>query len=444
MSEFYYAAACQTAFECPADRSSIDEHTRRMCTIAEQTIVGYEPFFDVRLLAFPEFAHAAPIYDSIDKLRDRLAVPIPNEHTERYTRLARQYGCYIQTGTFLEVDSAYPDAVFNTTLLIGPQGILSKYRKVNPWIPWELHASPHDIEGYSEDLFPVVETELGRLGVAICYDWLFPTPGAQHRPWTGGRCSTGHAPPRTRSTWWQRTRGRAWPPIRLSAGPAAAWWSITTAGSSPRPIRDRARRSWLHRWTSGPCGASAGVAAAMTCARTCAARRTATWPRGGWNPRVLWPPALPGQLSSSASGRRRQAWIEQSLLMALLPEIPAGVTDSPARLTPAVLQAAEWLGLYRAELARVLNLQCADIGRLGAAREQLVPGSRSWQQAVLFIRLYRALLAIMEADEAAMFHWLRAENRQLQGVPLLLLVDEGRLAEVLDHLLSLTGAAACQ
>ena len=174
MSELYYAAACQTAFDCPADRSSIEERTRRMCTIAEQTIVGYEPFFDVRLLAFPEFAHAAPIYDSIDKLRDRLAVPIPNEHTGRYTRLARQYGCYIQTGTFLEVDSAYPDAVFNTTLLIGPDGILSKYRKVNPWIPWELHASPHDIAGYSEDLFPVVDTELGKLGVAICYDWLFP------------------------------------------------------------------------------------------------------------------------------------------------------------------------------------------------------------------------------------------------------------------------------
>jgi predicted amidohydrolase len=64
--------------------------------------------------------------------------------------------------------------VFNTTLLIGPDGVLSRYRKVNPWIPWELHASPHDLEGYEDDPFPVVETELGKLGVAICYDWLFP------------------------------------------------------------------------------------------------------------------------------------------------------------------------------------------------------------------------------------------------------------------------------
>ncbi|MCZ6543285.1 MAG: nitrilase [Planctomycetota bacterium] len=174
MPQLYYAAACQTAFDCPANRSEIGQRTARMCEIAEQTILGYEPFFDVRLLAFPEFAHAAPIYDSVAKLRDRLAVPVPNEYTDRYAALAKKHGCYIQTGTFLEVDDAHQDVIFNTTVLIGPGGILSKYRKVNPWIPWELHASPHDISDYPLDPFPVVETELGRLGVAICYDWLFP------------------------------------------------------------------------------------------------------------------------------------------------------------------------------------------------------------------------------------------------------------------------------
>jgi predicted amidohydrolase len=45
---------------------------------------------------------------------------------------------------------------------------------VNPWLPWELHTSPHDLPGYHEPLFPVADTELGRLGAAICYDWLFP------------------------------------------------------------------------------------------------------------------------------------------------------------------------------------------------------------------------------------------------------------------------------
>lgn len=170
----YAAAACQTDFPCPTERSEIAQRTARMCQLAEQAIVGYEPFQDVRLLVFPEFAHAAPVYDSVAKLRRHLAVPVPNEHTERYATLCRKYGCYIQTGSFLEADPAYPEVVFNTTALIGPQGVLSKYRKVNPWLPWELHASPHDLPEYPDDPFPVVDTEIGRLGVAICYDWLFP------------------------------------------------------------------------------------------------------------------------------------------------------------------------------------------------------------------------------------------------------------------------------
>ncbi len=64
--------------------------------------------------------------------------------------------------------------MFNTTCLIGPEGLLYKYRKVNPWIPYEVHASPHDLAGYDEPLFPVADTPIGRIGCAICYDWLFP------------------------------------------------------------------------------------------------------------------------------------------------------------------------------------------------------------------------------------------------------------------------------
>lgn len=170
----YYAAACQTDFPAPADRSEIASRTKRMCEIVEQTILGYEPFHDVRLLAFPEFAHAVPIYQTVSELKSKLAVPVPNEHTDAYARLAKKYGCWIQTGTFIENDPDYPGFLFNTTALIGPGGLLSKYRKVNPWIPWEVHASPHDVPDYKENPFPVTETEIGRIGAAICYDWLFP------------------------------------------------------------------------------------------------------------------------------------------------------------------------------------------------------------------------------------------------------------------------------
>jgi len=170
----YAVAACQTDFSCPRDRGEIASRVDRMLQMVDMAVVGYEPFYPVRLVVFPEFAHAAPIYATAAELREKLAVPLPCEHTERYVAKAKQWGVYIQTGTFLETDARWPGVVFNTPCLGGPAGILSKYRKVNPWIPWEVHASPHDIEGYDAELFPVVDTEIGKLGCAICYDWIFP------------------------------------------------------------------------------------------------------------------------------------------------------------------------------------------------------------------------------------------------------------------------------
>jgi predicted amidohydrolase len=170
----YLAAACQTDFANPQHRSEIPARVNRMLAMIDQAVVGYAPFGDVRLMVFPEFAHAAPIYETVGELLDKLAVPVPNEHTDRYHRKAKERNVYIQTGSFIEADPKYPGRAFNTTCLIGPDGVLYKYRKVNPWIPWEVHASPHDVPGYAEPLFPVADTEIGNLGCAICYDWLFP------------------------------------------------------------------------------------------------------------------------------------------------------------------------------------------------------------------------------------------------------------------------------
>ena len=170
----YAAAACQTDFPNPADRSGIRPHVDRMLQMVDMAVEGYAPFLPVKLLVFPEFAHAAPVYHSAKDLLAKLAVPIPNEHTERYVAKAAELGVWIQTGTFLESDERWPGVVFNTTCLVGPDGLLAKYRKANPWIPWEVHASPHDLPGYDEEPFPVVETPIGKLGAAICYDWLFP------------------------------------------------------------------------------------------------------------------------------------------------------------------------------------------------------------------------------------------------------------------------------
>jgi predicted amidohydrolase len=170
----YGAAACQTDLPNPMDRGQMAVNTDRMLAMIDAAVAGSAPFLPVRLIVFPEFAHAAPVYPTVAQLLEHLAVPIPNEHTHRLERKAREHGVYIQSGSMIERDPRWPGVVFNTTCLIGPEGILYRYRKVNPWIPYEVHASPHDLAGYDAPLFPVAETPIGRLGCAICYDWVFP------------------------------------------------------------------------------------------------------------------------------------------------------------------------------------------------------------------------------------------------------------------------------
>jgi predicted amidohydrolase len=170
----YSAAACQTDLPNPRTRAEMRLNTDRMIAMIDAAVIGSQPFLPVRLVVFPEFSHAAPVYARVETLIEQLAVEIPNEHTDRLAQRAKQHDIYIQSGSMIEVDRRWPGVVFNTTCLIGPEGILTRYRKVNPWIPFEVHASPHDIPGYDDPLFPVADTPIGRLGCAICYDWLFP------------------------------------------------------------------------------------------------------------------------------------------------------------------------------------------------------------------------------------------------------------------------------
>ena len=109
-------------------------------------------------------------------------------------------------------------------------------------------------------------------------------------------------------------------------------------------------------------------------------------------------------------------------------------TSDPRRLTQSVLQVIDLLDMYQAELARVLCLQCGDIGELASAQRCLVTDTEAWEQAQLFVRFYRLLYDRMSSDGVAMRHWLRVENAALGGVPHLMIVDENRLADVVSYL----------
>ena len=109
----------------------------------------------------------------------------------------------------------------------------------------------------------------------------------------------------------------------------------------------------------------------------------------------------------------------------------APIDMSAQELTRQIIFITHQLGLYQAELARVLHLQCADIGRLTSGQTLLEQDSVAWQQARRFVRFYALLVDRLDGDEVAMYHWLRARNSLLKSEPLLMLVDHDQLEPVI-------------
>jgi len=199
----YLAAACQTDFPNPTDRTAIPDRVGHMLGMIDRAVIGYRPFGDVKLVVFPEFGHAAPIYETVAELADRLAVPIPNEHTHRYHQKSRDLGIYVQTGSFLEVDTKYPGCVFNTTCLIGPEGLLYKYRKVHPWLPWRFTPARTTSRLRGE---PVPGGRNRNRRAGLCDLLRLAVPGSDSRTRAAGR---GSADSRVR-TWTRGARRRRW------------------------------------------------------------------------------------------------------------------------------------------------------------------------------------------------------------------------------------------
>lgn len=96
---------------------------------------------------------------------------------------------------------------------------------------------------------------------------------------------------------------------------------------------------------------------------------------------------------------------------------PLPAPSAPAVLTRAVLRASEELGLRQRELARVLGTSEASISRLAGAGRQIDPGSKEGELALLLLRLFRSLDALVGGSRDAARAWLRAANDHVAGVP---------------------------
>jgi transcriptional regulator with XRE-family HTH domain len=113
---------------------------------------------------------------------------------------------------------------------------------------------------------------------------------------------------------------------------------------------------------------------------------------------------------------------------------PASRPDAAAVLTKALLRAAGLLGLSSAALARVLGVSEASVSRLTSGARTIDPASKEGELALLLVRVYRSLDALVGTDAAQREAWMQGHNRALNGRPVDLIERAAGLVGVLAYL----------
>ncbi len=116
------------------------------------------------LAVLPELCNTGYVFQSRAEARS-LAEAIPDGETARtWEAAARRLGLHLVAG-ITELDG---ERLFNSAVVIGPDGLIGRYRKVHLWADEALYFTPGDLG------FPVFDTPLGKIGCHICYDCWFP------------------------------------------------------------------------------------------------------------------------------------------------------------------------------------------------------------------------------------------------------------------------------
>jgi hypothetical protein len=103
-------------------------------------------------------------------------------------------------------------------------------------------------------------------------------------------------------------------------------------------------------------------------------------------------------------------------------------------LTKAALRAAEHLGLTSRMLAAVIGVSEATVSRMHSGAYVLRREQKSFDLAVLFVRFYRSLDAILGGDQAVARTWLRNCNTVLGNEPLALIQTVPGLVNAIAYL----------
>ena len=138
-------------FDCAGNMKELEELVPRAAEKGAKLLVTPEQFLD---------GYIAQAKGLTPERYAEVAEEIPNgKHFQRMCELAKENAVYLAAGM---VEKA-GDTFYNACALIGPRGeLIGKYYKV--------HTLSDEMLNTLGDSFPVFDTDLGKIGIMICYD----------------------------------------------------------------------------------------------------------------------------------------------------------------------------------------------------------------------------------------------------------------------------------
>lgn len=117
-----------------------------------------------KLIVLPELCNSGYVFNTRQEAFE-LAEEIPGGPTcKAWAESAARQDLYIVAG----IAEREGPALYNSSVVIGPQGHIGTFRKVHLWNEENLFFEPGNLG------FPVFKTPIGRIGTMICYDGWFP------------------------------------------------------------------------------------------------------------------------------------------------------------------------------------------------------------------------------------------------------------------------------
>ena len=110
------------------------------------------------------------------------------------------------------------------------------------------------------------------------------------------------------------------------------------------------------------------------------------------------------------------------------------LAEAGAVLARAVVRAASQLNITAKVLASVLGLSEPSISRMKRGEYALEPSTKPFEFAVLFVRMFRSLDAIVGGDVAVARAWLDNDNTALNGRPVDKIQSISGLMDVIAYL----------